>query len=207
MKRAKKMKRRKFIHNCFDCGMAAMIVGLVSESDSAYGRENEPAKEKESVKEKEPVKNELAHQMAPNHVMKLLKYIEANFDETTRKKIFGQLGYECFYSVGASKWIQNYKKEPDKFFEMVNSGKSVYWEKLEYDRENSRIKVISRKFVSCVCAFGQCPDPPKSLCKYCCLRLHKELFETLLGKKVEVKLDDSVLLGGERCCSTINIKT
>jgi len=201
------MERRKFIQNCFGCSMATMIASLALESGPAYSRENEPAEEKESDKEKEPVKNELAHKMVPNHVMKLLKYIEANFDEPTRKKIFGQLGYECFYAVGANKWIQNYKTDPDRFFEMVNSGKSIYWEKLEDDRENSRIRVISRKFVSCVCAFGQCPDPPKSLCNFCCLRLHKALFETLLNKKVEVKLDSSVLLGGERCRTTINILT
>jgi hypothetical protein len=201
------MKRRKFIQSCFDCSMATMIGGLLLEAGPAYSGENEPAKENESDKEKEPVKNELAHQMVPNHVMKILKFIDANFDEPTRKKIFEQLGYECFYSVGSSKWIESYKTDTDKFFEMVNSGKSKYWERLEYDKENSRIRVISRKFVSCVCAFGQCPDPPKSLCNFCCLRLHKELFETLLNKKVEVKLDSSVLLGGERCCTTINIIT
>ncbi|MBN2181315.1 MAG: hypothetical protein JW715_05330 [Sedimentisphaerales bacterium] len=199
------MKRRKFIQNCFDCSLAAMVAGVSLECGTAYSRENEPAKEKESGMEKDPVKNELAHPMAPNQVTKLLKFIDANFDEPARKKIFGRLGYECFYSVGADKWIQNYKSDPDKFFEMVNSGKSVYWEKLEDDRENSRIRVISRKFVSCVCAFGQCPEPPKSLCNFCCLRLHKELFELLLGKKVEVKIDESIILGGERCRTTISI--
>ena len=201
------MKRRKFIQSCFDCSAAAMIAGLALESDTAYGSEKESDKEKKSSKEKEPVKNELAHKMVPNHVMKLLKFIDANFDEPARKKIFGQLGYECFYAVGANKWIQNYKDDPDKFFEMINSGKSVYWEKLEDDRKNSRIRVISREFVSCVCAYGQCPDPPKSLCNFCCLRLHKQLFETLLGKKVEVKIDESILLGGKRCCTTVKILT
>ena len=91
MERADKMKRRNFIQNCFDCGMAAMIAGIALESGPAYSRENESTKEKESGSEKEPVKNELAHQMVPNHVMKLLKFIEANFDEPARKKIFEKL--------------------------------------------------------------------------------------------------------------------
>jgi hypothetical protein len=187
--------------------MAAMVGSLLLESGPAYSRENEPAKESESAKEKEPVKNDLVQQMVPNHVMKLLKFIEANFDEPTREKIFSNLGYECLYSRGLDKWIQSFKANPDSFFDRVNTGQSKYWERLEYDKENSKIKVISRKFVSCNCAYAQCPEPPKSLCNYCCKRFQKALFETLFDKKVEVKIDSSVLLGGERCCTTINIKT
>ena len=134
-------------------------------------------------------------------------FIEENFDESDRKKIFSNLGYECFYSKNRDKWIKSYKADLDSFFNWANSGKSIYWEKLEYDKKNSKIKVISRKFKTCICAYAQCPDPPKSLCNYCCKGFQKVLFETLLDKKVEVKIDESILLGGKRCCTTVNIKT
>ena len=197
------MERRSFFLNCFDCGLAAMIGGIILESGSAYSQENESTKERE----KEPVKNDLVQQVVPNQVINLLKFIEGNFDESTRKKIFSNLGYECFYSRGLDKWIQNYKADLDSFLDYTNSGKSRYWEKLEYDRENSKIKVTSRKFISCVCAYAQCPEPTKSLCNFCCKRFQKALFETLLDKKVEVKIDSSIMLDGKRCCTTINIKT
>jgi hypothetical protein len=197
------MKRRKFIQQCFDCSMATMVGSLLLESGPAYSREIESAKEKEN----EPVKNDLVQQMVPSQIMKLLKFIEANFDEPIREKIFGNLGYECLYSRGLDKWVQSFKPNLDSFFDRVNTGQSKYWESLEYDKENSKIRVTSRKFVSCVCAYAQCPEPPKSLCLYCCKRFQKALFETLLDKKVEVKIDSSVLLNGERCCTTINIIT
>ena len=145
--------------------------------------------------------------VVPEQVINLLKFIEENFDESIKEKIFGKLGQECFYSRGLDKWINSFNQDFDNFVNWVNSGKSRYWKRLEYDRENSTFKVISWKSPVCVCAYAQCPDPPKSLCNHCCRLFQKEIFETLLGKKVEVTVDSSTLLDGGSCNTTITIKS
>ncbi len=195
------MERRNFIRGCFDCGLATMIGSFLLQSEPAYSQEKKPDGQKK------PEKNELVHQVHQGQIMKVLKFIEKNIDKSTSKKIFSNLGYECFYSRNLDKWIKSYKPDIDRFFDWVNDGNSRYWEKLEYDKKNSRIKVTARKFPTCVCAYAQCPDPPKSLCNYCCKGLQVALFEALLDKKVEVKIDSSILLNSKRCCTTINIKT
>ncbi len=161
----------------------------------------------DKMEQNEPKKNDKIQEVNPEQIKRLLKFIEENFDEPTREKIFSNLGQECFYSRGLDKWIKSFKADVDFFFSWVNSGKSRYWEKLEYDKENSTIKVISRKSSVCVCAYAQCPEPPKSLCNYCCKRFQKEIFETLLDKEVEVIVDSSTLLDGGRCNTTIIIKS
>jgi hypothetical protein len=152
-------------------------------------------------------KNDKIQKVVPEQVIKLLKFIEENFDESIKEKIFGKLGRECFYSRGLDKWINSFNQDVDSFVNWVNSGKSRYWEKLEYDRAKSTIKVISRKSPVCVCAYAQCPDPPKSLCNHCCRLFQKEIFKTLLGKEVEVQVDSSTLLDGGSCNTTITIKS
>ncbi|MGD8787256.1 MAG: hypothetical protein PVJ60_07515 [Phycisphaerales bacterium] len=195
------MERRNFVKGCFNCSIAAMIGDFLLQSEPAYSQE------KKSAEQKKPKKNELVQQVNQEQIIRLLKFIEKNVDKPTSRKIFYKLGYECFHSRNLDKWIKGYKPDIDRFFDWVNSGNSRYWEKLEYDKENSRIKVTAKKFSSCVCAYAQCPEPPKSLCHYCCKALQVELFEALLDKKVEVKIDSAILLGDERCCTTIYVKT
>ena len=152
-------------------------------------------------------KNNKIQDVVPEQVIHLLKFIEENFDESVREKIFGKLGQECFYSRGLDKWIHSFNQDVDSFVNWVNSGQSKYWKKVEYNRENSTLKVISRKSPVCVCAYAQCPDPPKSLCNHCCRMFQKEIFKTLLGKEVEVQVDSSTLLDGGSCNTTIIIKS
>jgi hypothetical protein len=76
----------------------------------------------------------------------------------------------------------------------VNRGESTYWENLEYDNEKSVITLVGRKFQSCNCEYGQFNEPPQSLCNYCCKRFQEELFGLLLNKKVNVKIDESMIL-------------
>ncbi len=135
-------------------------------------------------------------------VAKFLKFVESEMDESTKQKIFGKFGYECFHCTNAEKWIKN--MDINNLIEFVNSGKSSRWERIEYSPEKSILKVTGRK-VPCDCAYSQVQQPPKSLCNYCSKSFMKELFGTLLKKKVKVKIDESIILGGERCSSTITV--
>ena len=64
-----------------------------------------------------------------------------------------------------------------------------------------------RTFVTqgCVCAYAQCPQPAKALCTHCCKALQTELFKVMTGHDVTVQIDESILLGGQRCCSTVRM--
>ena len=87
----------------------------------------------------------------------------------------------------------------------VNGNRSRYWEKLDYDKDGGIIKVTSRKFGKCPCAYAQCQQPAKALCTHCCKALQTELFKAMTGRDVTVQIDESILLGGERCRTTVHI--
>jgi hypothetical protein len=159
------------------------------------------------MEQNKPEKKEGVFDIVPEQVINLLKFVEENFDEPVKEKIFGALGRECFYTRGLDKWINSFNQDLDSFINWVNSGKSKCWKRVEHNRENSTIKVISYKSPHCVCAYAQCPAPPKSLCNHCCRIFQKEIFETLLGKEVEVTVDSSTLLDGGSCNTTIIIKS
>lgn len=184
------MKRKQFIRACSTCG--AMSLLAVFNTGKTFGHENNATHEET---DSEP--------MNKTQVREVLKFIDASVNETDKEKIFNKLGTECLYSRGYDTWIISCRDDLDEFFNRVQRGESRYWEKLEYDREKSVITLIGRKFQTCVCEYGQCEEPPKSLCRYCCKRFQEELFGLLLDRKVMVRIDESVILGGERCSTTI----
>ena len=184
------MKRKEFLNKCSTCG-ALSLIGLFN-IDTVYAQENSIKKDDTDG---EP--------MNKNQVRQLLKFIDSSINKSDKKKIFSKLGIECLYTRNLDKWVVSFKNNQEEFFNRVKRGGSKYWEKLEYDKEKSVITLVGRKFQSCVCEYGQCNEPPKSLCNYCCKRFQEELFGILLEKNVNVRIDESIILGGERCSTTI----
>jgi len=136
-------------------------------------------------------------------IQRLLRFVDSLQDEAVKKLIFERLGLEHTTNDKYLVYLNNYKKNLKGYFDMVNSNQATYWEKLEYDPETSIITVTGRIVDKCVCPFAQCEDPPKSLCNYCCKNFQKAMFEILLDKKVEVRIDEAFLLGNNRCSTTI----
>jgi hypothetical protein len=184
------MKRKEFLNKCSTCG-ALSLIGLFN-LDKANAQKNSIKKDDTDV---EP--------MNKNQVRQLLKFIDYSINESDKEKIFYKLGIECLYSRNYDKWVISFRDNQEEFFNRVKRGKSRYWEKLEYDKDKSVITLVGRKFQTCVCEYGQCEEPPKSLCNYCCKRFQEEMFGLLLEKKVNVRIDESIILGGERCSTTI----
>jgi hypothetical protein len=136
-------------------------------------------------------------------IQNVLRFVDSSMDESVKKQIFERLGLEHTTKDRYINWINGYKKDIKSFFEMVNTNKDTYWEKLEYNPDLSAIKVTGRLVDKCACPYAQCENPPKSLCNYCCKNYQKQMFEMLLEKKVKVQIDESFLLGGKRCSTTI----
>jgi hypothetical protein len=138
-------------------------------------------------------------------IQNVLYYIDSSMDESIKKNVFEKLGYEHTTNDGFKNWINGYKSNLKSFFDMVDSNKDTYWERINYNPETSTIIVTGKPVDRCVCPYAQAANAPKSLCNYCCTNFQKKMFEMLLDKPVKVQLDESFLLGGKRCSTTIYI--
>ena len=164
------MKRKEFINKCSTCG-AVSLLGLFSTDSVSAGEKSI----KQDDTDGEP--------MNKNQVREVLKFIDSSVNESDKEKIFNKLGTECLYTRNYDEWVIGFRDNLDEYFNRVARGESKYWEKLEYDKEKSVITLVGRKFQNCVCEYGQCKEPPESLCNYCCKRFQEELFGLLLEKK------------------------
>ena len=139
-------------------------------------------------------------------IKNVLKYIDTSMDEPVKKNIFEKLGAEHLTDTGFINYINETKKNLKGYFDRINSNKDTYWEKIEYNPETSTIKITGKPVDRCACSYAQTENPPISLCNHCCIGFQKSMFEMLLGKPVtKVQLDESYLLGGKRCSSTVFI--
>jgi hypothetical protein len=77
-------------------------------------------------------------------------------------------------------------------------------EDIAYDREKGVITVVGPERGDCFCPLIDCKYTPKTACN-CSLGWQQYVYETLLGKKVQVKLKESVLHGGKRCIFEIHV--
>ena len=139
-------------------------------------------------------------------IQNLLSYIESSMDESSVKNIFERLGTEHLTHPGFVNFINETKKNIKGYFDKINSKSDTYWEKIEYNPDEATIKIIGKTADRCACAYAQSENPPLSLCNHCCIGFQKRMFEMLLEVPVtKVELDESYLLGGKRCSSTIYI--
>jgi len=183
------MKRNDFIKKCTACGVMSFV------AFSLPGKQSDP-------KEVNNDKSKPALNINPEQIIKIIRFVDKDMDESVKQHFFTRLGQECFHCTNAEKWLKS--MDLNSLLDFVNSGKSSRWERLEYDTDKSILKIIGRK-APCSCAFAQVDQPPESLCTYCCKGFLKEFFGTLFKKKVDVAIDESVILGGERCSATIII--
>ena len=182
------MERKEFIRKCSACGMLSFLsITLPDKQLNAQAIETNNKSVRDANREQ---------------ITELLSFVDGNMNESIKQKVFGRLGYECFYCTNAVKWIKSMNLTD--LIEFVNNRKSSRWEKIDYYHEKSVLKVTGRK-VPCDCAYAQGQQPPKSLCNYCCKSFMQEFFGTLFEKKVKVTIDESIILGAERCSETIII--
>ena len=188
------MERRNFFGIGCSCGILSL---LRAQQLSGQDENNE-----HSVEKKKHIPQEMNHEQVKN----ILKFIDSSQSESIKESIFSRLGYECFYSRNLNKWIEGYTDNIQAFLDRINiQNQSRYWEKLEFNADRTILTFTGKKVEGCACAFADCPQPPKSLCYYCCKNFQQELFGTLLGQKVSVEIRKSFLLGDDRCDTLIHI--
>jgi hypothetical protein len=185
------MNRRTFITHGCACGTLIL-------SGAARG----PAASTESS----PAKPDQPLPVNPGQVMAVLTDIDGSGDMVLIDAVFTRWGYQCFHNRHELKaFAERQRADFPGYVDYVNSGRSRAWEQLDYDANGGIIRVTGRKTGKCVCAYAQCPRPAKALCTHCCTAFQAELFRTMTGRTAVVQIDESVLLGGERCRTTVRL--
>lgn len=131
---------------------------------------------------------------------KLIEGMNLSIDQHTKIKILEDVGRTCAKD-NADSFIK-LKNDPEGLLDYM---KKVWAEKTEYDRKTKTMKVVGKKQKSCFCPFVDKSMTPKDFCN-CSIGFNKEAFETVLGQPVDVKIEESILRGGERCSFTITMK-
>ena len=191
------MDRKDFLKSTCGLGICSCIgIGLLT-NDKLFAS---------GIQNIQDAKNTPLVPVDVKQIQNVFSYIDSSMDEQVKKSIFEKLGAEHFADEGFKNWINNKKKDLKEYFDNINSNKDTYWEKIEYDPEASAIKITGKPVDRCACPYTRPENPPLSLCNYCCVGFQKAMFEMLLGKPViKVQLDESYLLGGNRCSSTLYI--
>ena len=139
-------------------------------------------------------------------VMAVLGDIDASGDPALVDAVFSRWGYQCFHHrTGLKAFAERQRGSLAGCVACVNGGQSRAWEQLDYDEAAGIVRVTGRKSGRCVCASAQCARPAQSLCTHCCTAFQAELFRTMTGRRAAVRIDESVLLGGERCRTTVQL--
>jgi hypothetical protein len=130
---------------------------------------------------------------------KLIEILDSTVDSETKSKILENLGRAC-----SSQSSENYKKfigDVDGFLADLQKN---WAQKASYDKSKNEITIIGKKTDNCFCPFVDIKKMSKDFCN-CTLGWQKQTFETILGQKVSVRIDSTVLRGGESCNFTINV--
>ncbi len=142
----------------------------------------------------------------PPQVMAALTDVDASGDAALIDAVFSRWGYQCFHNRGELKaFAERQRSDFAGYVAYVNGGRSSAWEQLDYDPAAGVIRVTGRRSGPCACAYAQCAHPARALGTHCCTAFQAELFRTMTGRRATVQIDESVLLGGERCRTTVRL--
>jgi hypothetical protein len=131
---------------------------------------------------------------------KLLEGINTSVPQETKMKILEDVGHTCALEYAES--FTKFKGNPDAYLEEL---KKDFAENVTHDKNSKTIKIIGKKQDKCGCPFVNKSITPKDFCS-CSIGYFKESMSTVLGQPVDVKIEESVLRGGERCNFTITVK-
>ena len=131
---------------------------------------------------------------------RMAKFIEGmdnKLDEETSTALLENMGRQC--AQGNHKKAEQYKGNLKGYLKSI----APYVDKAELDEEKGTIKIVGVVNNSCFCPFVDISKMPKEFCN-CTKGWQKETYEAIIGKPVEVIIDESVLRGSNRCAFTIS---
>ena len=135
-----------------------------------------------------------------NRIARLIEGMDDKLDKDTMISLLENMGRYC--AKGNSENYVKFKGDLNGYLKSIEK----WVEKAEHDEEKGIVKLIGKKNNSCFCPFVDISKMPKEFCN-CTKGWNKETYEAIIGKQVDVKIDTTVLWGGERCSFTITYKS
>jgi hypothetical protein len=181
------MNRKDFFRNslaasaCASCFLLP-VSGLVASENSS----SEDEKYQQLLQEKEFIQNWLSD---------LISTIETELDEPTRVKLLAGCGKGCFNRFKFKSDIaERGKGSVDKLLEAYKSNFEVW-------QEGNSIHVrYGEVSPGCYCPAAKFrPAKPNDLHCECTRATHQAIFETALGRSIEVRILESVRRGNKTC--------
>lgn len=127
---------------------------------------------------------------------KLIDILNSNLDEAQKNDLLGQLGRACSNENVALP--VKYKGDVEGYLKEVNT---KWVDKYTLDLEKKEIRIWDKPRESCFCPFVDSSLMTDDFCN-CSLGWQKQTYENILGHKVNVEINTSILRGGD-CCSFI----
>jgi hypothetical protein len=179
------MDRIQFLKNCACTLCSCAAAGVIAPTSL-------------SAEEKKSPEEDWRFSFIKDRYAKLMSILAEQMDEKTLSGILRQLGAHC-----ASRFplIQQHKGDIAGF---IREFKKQANEEITYDPEKGIVTVVGPERGDCYCPLIDRHTTPKVICN-CSLGWQQHTYETLLGKKVEVSLKESVVRGGKRCTFEIKV--
>ena len=182
------MNRKEFIKKACQVGVASGATFLIAESDGCCALPSEQEEPSVSKKEK----------FTQDWIRTLMNHMDSQLDEGSRIQLMELSGRACARQ-GAVNAAKACKGDLDKF--LLTMRKWVGQDNVRRDGNK-----IHLSYSKCLCPLVQ-SGSEKLSDTYCnCSRgWVKEMYETVLGKPVDVQLTESIKRGGEACRFIVRI--
>ena len=180
------MKRKDFFKNICTYGICSCAAFTVIGHDVTYAGSDDQEQE---------IKNlEWKLGFIHKRFAKLLGIIDTSLGDNEKGEILEKLGRECAKDFKES--ALEYKGDIEGY---LNEIMKKWVEKAEYNKEEGVIRIFDKKRETCFCPFIDKSFITSDTMCYCSIGWQKEIYETVTGKPVNVKVTEAILKGGERC--------
>ncbi len=180
------MKRKQFLKDCA-CGVCGCVAAGAMAPGGSSAAEAAPAED-------------WRLRFVKRRYAKLIEILSSRMDEKTLNGTLHDLGSYC---ATTDERVERYRGDFDGYREHLRQTASG--DAVTFDRENGIITVTSPDRADCFCPLISLQDKTPNVVCNCSLGWHQRTWQTVLGKKVQVELKESVLRGGKRCAFRVRV--
>ena len=188
------MKRSQFLQTCAagvcGCGLMALLPPAPARAEEKKDQPAAPSAECEAQKRQ--------LDGARERFAILVTIADEQLDAATRQKMLLRMGREC-----AKPYVAYFEKYRGDLKGFLAEAKAAWLESAEFD-EKAGVLRTAGKPAPCACPLAKAGRTPASFCD-CSLGWNQAAFSTVIGKPVDVQIEESVLRGGTRCRFRITI--
>jgi hypothetical protein len=187
------MKRSEFLQTCAAGVCGCGLMALLGPAPTQAGETKDPAPPPADC---EAQKRQLDG--ARERFAILMSIADEELDDATRRRLLRRMGREC-----AKPWSGYFEKYRGDLPGFLAQAKAAWLESADYDEKTGVLRTVGKP-APCACPLVRAGRTPASFCD-CSLGWNQAAFSVVLGKPVDVQLEESVLRGGKRCCFRITI--